>query len=205
MENSDSIVEYEEKSIDFEVTSGKVHITDPCYDVGTWCGAYNLTAKKGRWKVRGWKKLIKLDNPNYESEMKKWELLERYIDPKPSRDLSHYRQAALDVYHEDSVIDWDNWNNFERLDDIGVDSGQCGVFDSEKFEPQDSNYYDICCEATRDGCGGFGSVDGGAVSSSGWGDGSYKAFTQTDKGELVAVRIVFMDPDESEKWECHDG
>lgn len=36
----------------FQINSGKVNLTDPCYDISTWCGSYGMPAKNGEWQVK---------------------------------------------------------------------------------------------------------------------------------------------------------
>jgi hypothetical protein len=72
---------------------------------------------------------------------------------------------------------------------FGVDSGQAGAFDSSFYGSD--GFYDICCRKTlsRSGCG---YVDGGFVSTSGFGDGCYDAEVQSVDGRAVCVELVFI-------------
>lgn len=95
------------------------------------------------------------------------------------------RVAEVVVHHE-------SWN--PMLDDhdttyIGVDSGQAGVFDGDIYEHDHSALYDACCEATSNL---HGYVGGGWVSSSGYGDGGYRANIYRTGGKAVAVEITFI-------------
>ncbi len=67
-----------------------------------------------------------------------------------------------------ALIDWK-----ELKFDIGVDSGQCGIFDYEKYPDTEADYdnvegfYRKCCDITL-GSKPFGPIDFGFVSSSGF-------------------------------------
>ncbi len=76
--------------------------------------------------------------------------------------------------------------------EVGVDSGQMGVFDRSVYGgSDDEGFYDSCCNATL-GQRGFGFVPGGFVSSSGIGDGCYPAVMWSEGGKVVAVEIEFL-------------
>jgi len=174
---------------EFQV-NGKIHITDPCYDIKTWCGIYNQKAKKGAW-----------------------------VGEAIQSEEDYSRVGELVVNHKDFHGSIDT----PISGDVGVDSGQAGVFDSSIYPKQGEpngeasdkeSFYGKCCRET---CSGFdkehdklkiekglqadnGVVDErGFVSSSGYGDGSYEAFGAYEDGELVAVRIVFIDDSEEDE------
>ena len=84
----------------FNVTSGKICITDPCYGKGTWCGNYDLPAKNGEWAVE-----VLMSNCG------SW----------------GNRVAELQCWHvEAGKIDNGKWLRLKN--EVGVDSGQAGVF-----------------------------------------------------------------------------
>ena len=161
----------------FEVKTGKLHITDPCYDVGTWCGAYNIPVKKGLWEAR-----------TKRACYKDWGSRTKY----------------LEVCHESVRADYLQWEELRYS--IGVDSGQCGIFDSgiypvgEEYEESKnadfldkSHFYGRCCNATLKTKGEAGIIDkGGVVSSSGFGDGSYVAYAKKKDNKIVAILLYFI-------------
>jgi hypothetical protein len=100
--------------------------------------------------------------------------------------------------------------------DVGVDSGQAGVFDAAHFRDNlvvmgveriskeapicpEEPWYSICCDRTIGSPCGAGVVPHGAVSSSGFGDGSYRCWTAKDRdGQVVAVKISYLYEEELE-------
>lgn len=97
------------------------------------------------------------------------------------------RVSIVIVHHE--AFDPIGKNYTERLEHFGVDSGQAGVFEAEKYSADHGSFYDTCCLATSSG-GGF--VPGGFVTSSGYGDGLYSARIYMRHGEAEAVEMVFI-------------
>lgn len=74
-------------------------------------------------------------------------------------------------------------------DDFSVDSGQAGVFDHLSYGVD--GFYDICCKATL-ARQQYGYLEGGFVTSSGYGDGWYEAEIQTVGGRAVCVELTFI-------------
>lgn len=114
------------------------------------------------------------------------------------------RVACIGIYHE-AANDDTVWEKapFE----VGVDSGQAGVFDAEYFEKNfggdyddPKSFYGECCALTLAPLG-FGSLENGKgfVSCSGYGDGGYDLnIGRNDKGEIIAFEIPFILDDEEE-------
>jgi len=155
----------------FEVRSGLVNITDPCYEADGKCNAIKQRAKRGLWSAEAL--------------------------------MSSGRVAVLRA----SCKGYD-FRNLNRTisDDIGVDSGQAGIFDSAfypegetgEFEDKTSFYGRVCeltCPTPKEGeereypAGGV--TENGVVSCSGYGDGCYIATGAYDGDELVAIEIDF--------------
>ena len=106
------------------------------------------------------------------------------------------RIVRLTVTHIDGGTGPEDTADFE----VGVDSGQAGVFDDAHYSGEDSDYdggfYDECCRLTLSKKGA-GVVSNGAVSCSGFGDGGYQAFYRRDnKGKCFSITIVFIGDDE---------
>ena len=162
----------------FKVESGKLHISDPCYDKGD--GA-----------------VVKVPNGTYVAKI------------GTNKDG---RVSSLVVTHS-TAKPTSPW--YPLSDDLGVDSGQMSIFDLKFFKnpteakdrPQPKwmdkkrikergeKFYGACCSLT---CGddsvglGGGVLAHGAVSESGYGDGSYTGYQKLDdKGRAVAVKVRF--------------
>ena len=153
--------------------SGKVIISDPCYDRSVWCMATDVAVKPGKYVI--------------------------YIAMKDEKEFG-MRVAALMAVHTDHIQsikkDWEPYGCC-----VGVDSGQCGIFDDTVYpadeksggEYDDENsFYGECCKLTLgdDQSGILGSGKG-VVSSSGYGDGSYELLCQYHEGERVALMVDY--------------
>lgn len=184
---------------DFKIESGRVYISDPCYEKGTWCQGLIDGVKNGTWNA--------------------------FID---NRDEG--RPGLIRVVHN-SV---QNQNDLEWASiaaDIGVDSGQAGIFDAQHYRsdasiPADFQslrkgglkrygdeegelFYAACCDRTLGPTGegmrvagyyGGGTIPFGAVASSGYGDGSYVAeVAKNEDGEIIAIQIEFISEDDDEE------
>lgn len=178
----------------FEVVSGKVQITDPGYDKTIWCAATIENVKNGKWNA--------------------------YANQKDAGDGWGTRCTELMVWHSDyqqKVVSL--MKALLVTEEIGVDSGQAGVFDSKFFKDdksvegverqrngevicEDEPFYSMCCDRTLSETG-WGTIPYGAVSSSGYGDGGYRAFvfrdTYSPGGPVVGIKIVFIDETEEEE------
>jgi hypothetical protein len=166
----------------FIVTGDKLIVTDPCYDRGTWCQGIVENVSPGRWDAR-------------------------IVMSKQGR------VASLEVACEHRLTTELVWT--ELPFEVGVDSGQAGIFD-ESLYPRGATgecgdgttFYSRACAATlddNDRTKRAGIVAEGAVSSSGYGDGSYTAFAAMNPdGRVVGVRVVFIDPGDGQESESED-
>lgn len=172
----------------FTVTSGKIICTDPCYNFEYREGLQMLVenCKLGEWRTR-----VVTSNEGAWGN----------------------RVAELVVTHEsaDSVnlsryYDW-----VEVADGCGVDSGQFGFFDAEKYPTDESEFehdgsgcfYDTICGQTIGDR--VGAVSFGVASSSGYGDGSYPVYVaKNGNGEVVALKVVFISDEDYEDEDDYD-
>ena len=164
--------------LQFKVESGKICVSDPCYDKGTRCAAWDLDAQRGLWNCE----VIKEYFGTFGEKVKELICIVEDYDQKNTK-----------------------WKKLEY--DIGVDSGQCGIFDYDKYPDgstgkyEDLNsFYGKCCKITLNDKEPYGVLDFGVVSSSGFGDGSYDLYVLYDDNEenLVGVRVVFIDDDDED-------
>jgi hypothetical protein len=168
----------------FEIVSGTLVCSDPCYSIPTWCQGIVENVKKGTW----------------------------YVEVEEVTSCGE-RIAELRIQHKDNhTIS----GRFEEMPfDAGVDSGQFGFFDKEFYRndykakelkkhdfgkgydtEKGDEWYRACCDLTLSS-NQWGILPNGVVSSSGFGDGSYKVFGQKDSnGEYVAFQVIFIDGEE---------
>jgi len=157
----------------FEVISGAVRVTDPCYDTSVWCSGEIKNVRNGRWSA-----VVVKDRS---------------------------RCACLIAFiGRTRKVDDCNWMALDF--EVGVDSGQAGIFDSKCYEGGTDNqkWYDKCCELTL-GELGAGVIDTGCVSSSGYGDGGYVASVIKDDKEVIAIKIDFIEDEDDEDEEIGCG
>ena len=157
---------------EFEVVSGKIRVTDPCYDkeIG---GAVVVPAKNGVWAVEAVVKNLGV-----------WgRRVTRIIATHPD-----HRERNHPLGDTDSSI--------------GVDSGQAGFFcesiypEGETGEYDDKkSFYGRCCEATEGMSGGV-VMGKGYVSSSGFGDGEYELDVYGIGGKATRLVLTFVGEDD---------
>ena len=86
-------------------------------------------------------------------------------------------------------------NFAEFLDNIGVDSGQCGIFNDSVFpkvkgSAEEKDFYDDCCSITGSRGGLYG--EDGVVTNSGCGDGVYQILIgKNNNGKVHAILLDF--------------
>lgn len=133
-------------------------------------------------------------------------------------ELPQPRVAYIRVTHEDFKADLESDfdQNFEvSTIDVGVDSGQAGFFDLEKYnkalenkdnqkpgeeDPIFEAFYKGCCDLTL-GENSFGAIEFGTVSSSGYGDGGYTLLFRKVDDQIVDAYIVFIGDHEEQDEE----
>lgn len=165
----------------FVVEGGEVEVTDPCYEPGA--GVIVKNVKDGNY-------LAFTDI----TDTGGWGL----------------RNSMLCVinkeYIEKQVLNQEDVFNLEWIyhpECFGVDSGQAGVFSCAQYKGgNDEEFYNRCCDITLKGINA-GSVDFGALSSSGYGDGQYAFYILMDEieSEVVGIQLVFIDDEDDEEEE----
>ena len=107
--------------------------------------------------------------------------------------------------------------------EVGVDSGQAGIFDLDNYKRNDSVrglerlykedpinpediWYSWCCDRTLSE-DMSGTIPFGVISSSGYGDGCYTCAVQKTKEEITAISIVFVNDGEDfdERYDREEG
>lgn len=166
------------------IKSGKVTISDPCYEPDIWCAGVVENMKNGVYNCYG--------------------------------HMQEGRVAEISMVHVDTeLLHNPVWEELEA--DIGVDSGQCGFFDHEYYNENggdqrdtdewaigDDSFYGKACALTIGEPSQFGVFEEYAfVSSAGYGDGSYQAYThetlEDDSEQIDAIKVVFIEDDADDK------
>lgn len=151
----------------FEVTSGRLIISDPCYGPGVGCQVNIDDVLTGTWEAS-------VRSINLHS----W----------------GRRVAELEAHHALAEVNDNRWELCPG--EVGVDSGQAGIFDQASFPRKaDANFdtwFRTACRLTNSD-DQAGVLPAGAVSSSGVGDGGYEAYVQRRDGKVVAVKVVYLD------------
>ena len=154
--------------------SGFIKISDPCYEPGIWCTA-NVKAKNGVWNAY-----------------------------TTTGVFSGWGKRVIELFAVHEEFEGKNRDIMYPIPaDIGVDSGQCGLFDNDQYRGVEGHdgWYETCCNVSA---GDGGAIHGGVISSSGFGDGGYQAFVTKDGDDAVAVKVVFIvegDEEEDDTWD----
>lgn len=161
--------------------SKEVFVTDPCYDTLTWCQKMLNNVSPGQYKCF----VAVFDGGDWGHRV---------------AELHAVKSEIFDKYQELSNIPYDS----EPLDCvIGVDSGQCGIFNAKYYEEHqpDNDYDDLnswyrkVCELTRNA----GITDGlGVACASGYGDGCYNLYVAKVHEQIVAMKVVFISDEDGE-------
>jgi len=169
---------------EFDITNGKMLVTDPCYERGTWCHGILENVKNGTWEAHA------------------------YMEDYGRSLLGGTRVKALAVKHKGTHLEG-KFQEHSAPFEVGVDSGQAGFFNEALYpsgEPGEygdlKSFYGRACAQTHDETNRHqhaGTITEGVVSSSGWGDGGYACtYVMDNEGFVVAARIDFITDDEDE-------
>ena len=168
------------KTQTFEVTSGAIHATDPCYDLDIWCAGTIDNVLNGTWEAH-----VTHDDEDYVAS-----ITVRHKDAckdEPALPFSRIPQVF--------AVDSGQFGFFDL-----------GRFTDERGE---GFYEDVCdltapvndkgdeLQQTKFTFRGFG-----IVTRSGFGDGRYPVYATRDpQGRVIAMKVVFL-PDEVEDQEA---
>ena len=151
----------------------KVLVSDPSYENGTWCTGIVENVKEG----------------NY---------ITNVVYCEDSHPFFYNRVAELDTILEGVNKDFLNWEITEA--DIGVDSGQCGIYDYESVKDiigtgesdEKDTFYGQACQCT-DVDEQYKELNGyGVVSRSGLGDGNYDLYIAKQDDQVVGIKVVYI-------------
>ena len=172
----------------FELTGPVLRVSDPCYDRDVWCSATIENCKPGNWETA----VLMQDEGDW--GIRNAVLIARHTDSEPG--LKAYTKVLSGTDK--------TWQ--ECPFDVGVDSGQAGIFDDAYYQDdsvfagspaakfdEDNSWYSHCCDITMSQHSA-GVLPYGVVSCSGFGDGGYVAYRHVDQdGKTDAVFIVFIE------------
>lgn len=158
------------RKMTFQVESGKIRISDPCYGRDVWCTAVIENCASGQWDA---------------AIVEKNGIVTRLVIKHSS--LAKFPPLRTLQVKPNGIVCWRKpWEEIDAA--IGVDAGMCGFFDDAKYVGW-ADFADFCY---RISAGGVGVLPYGVVSQSGYGDGCYCAFKQTNKeGQVVALALLF--------------
>ena len=151
--------------------SNEVMVSDPGYEMGTFCQHKLTDVLPGEYQCT----------------------VVKFLGNKCSYIIAVHK----DYNTEDKL----NWRKVATAD-IGVDSGQAGIFSMETYrndsvfvsgsrkENDGEEWYDYMSEMTVDG-DRWGTYPNGIVSQSGNGDGSYELRVAKHKGKIVGMVLDF--------------
>ena len=181
--------------------SNEVMVSDPCYTVPTWCQHKLTNVLPGEYQT----KVVKYDDPMWGNRC----------------------SFIIAVHKDHNTEDKLNWRKV--VADIGVDSGQAGIFCESSyrndgiveniktpvsdfhivFDGEGEKWYEAMCKFTLSGEGHWGSYDSGVVTSSGYGDGGYPLeVLRESNGYIVGMKITYLfpeDEEEDEEWDDQDS
>lgn len=156
----------------------KVIVTDPCYNLDVCCNYVINNVLTGQYTTS-----VKL------VDVGSW----------------GNRVAELQAIHINHSQDTFNWELV--YDDIGVDSGQCGIYNflyrlSYGVNVHHSFFYSKACRCT-DEESQYGEQDNAGVTSrSGFGDGTYNLYVAKNEDQaVIGIKIVFIEDEESQEDE----
>lgn len=167
------------------ILGSEVIVSDPCYDLATWCQYKIYGLMSGAYHVN----VIRSD----EGE---WGI----------------RNAGLIVIHEKFYGKKKIWHEIGH--NVGVDSGQAGIFDAPSYrndkifeglkskfaeeypvtrsnESDGDHWYTHMCDRTLNTDDNWGTYDSGVVCTSGIGDGCYTLSATRAQGKIVGLMINF--------------
>ncbi len=159
-----------------------VMVSDPCYKVPTWCQKKLTNVLHGEYKIFFYKSLLA-----------SWGKVNSY----------------LGVVHSEFVNENLSWRILNE--NIGVDSGQAGIFSYSSYRNDDIvdsmimpesdftlnsyenigyRWYEAMCKLTLT-TENYGSYETGVLSTSGFGDGAYRCLVAKKNKMIVGICIDF--------------
>lgn len=182
----------------FQLSQPKMYISDPSYEKDTWCTKVVDNCLPGIWKAA-----INTNNYIWEYDGKKSEdhrVASVYVVHESCKNNSVFRRIG---FRGNSIFYESGWSLLSSQ--IGVDSGQCGFFDYEKYGDNDmfefegkcgfgSKWYSNCCDATLEHADIIANM--GINAASGFGDGCYTAWGHKNADGFYDAMVLYFLPDD---------
>lgn len=154
----------------------QVVVSDPCYNLGTWCQGVLSNVKTGKWIC------------DYEREFNDEGRVSRLI----VRHLEHPNAEPTKLMEFEVGVDSGTAGIFDY------------EYYAQYHDPElDENWYEkyVVCEIDNPG---YITEGKGFWTESGYGDGGYNCYVSEFNGEIVAIGIVFIEDYEDEEYEEDD-
>ena len=172
-----------------EIAGGKVDITDPCYEKGTWCQLTDAKIKPGTYRCRYYTG-AELEQKDIDATI----AIAKEYGKDPDRAVEMEKQ---DILGRCFVIELQvkgrafqlNSPKWKEIGTIGVDAGLAGFF-WNKPDFTDEQWDDFC-DSMDDNQSTYLDKNMGFWCSSGYGDGNYGVYAIKEDNEIIALKICF--------------
>ena len=181
----------------FEVVSGKMILSDPCYSVPTWCQGVVENVKNGEW--------IGVIEQSDEGDwgIRNSMLLSMNVDAmNKNPNLEQELITSGEPLPFEGGVDSGQFGHFDfnnyRNDELAIDLGK--AFEDSYATEVGDEWYRACCDITIHS--DFGAMPFGVVSSSGFGDGAYTTYgIKDDSGQYVGFMTIFIDDEDEDDYD----
>lgn len=147
----------------------KMHITDPCYSIGTWCGLFDVPSVAGAWLCS-----IKKNGEGRVAELLAYH--KKYGDVFKRKPNEGHKIGV-----DSGMVGIFNSGIYPQ----GINTGE---YDDKK------TFYGKVCKAMDDDGDrkGYGVIDKGYIASSGYGDGVYFVHLYYAGKKVCGVKVRFI-------------
>jgi hypothetical protein len=171
----------------FEVTSGEVVVSDPCYGEDVWCMGFLKGVANGTWEAE-----IRTGDEGRVAKL--------YATLKGAKRGKTWEETAFTVGVDSGqagIFDKPCYRTHQKENEALISSHWKSIAEREEKDEKGSGvFYAACCSLTCGDDNGAtqkaGVLKGGVVSSTGYGDGSYTCYFQKDARGIFTICIQFM-------------
>jgi hypothetical protein len=167
---------------------GKVIVSDPCYEVPTWCQEVIKNVRPGMYDTE-------VDYKESDGWGKRVHTLTVLHENIKSPNWEHYGSVGVDS-GQMGVFCMTSYRNDDIASDLPWLTEKGDPFGDHPFRPikeEGEQWYVKMCDRTLTTKEGWGTYDTGVVSSSGYGDGSYELQVCQMDDLIHGFRIIFID------------